>query len=72
MEMLDLNKAEEILNRLLSEDACVPVLSLLGHLHGATSATHGRHWVLRQGPCHRARQPMARDERRRYRRYSTY
>ena len=74
MEMLDLNKAEEILNRLLSEDAsCVPVLSLLGHLHGrylsdyqAAIGFYDR--VLAIEPDN----AWARDERRRYRRYSTY
>ena len=74
MEMLDLNKAEEILNRLLSEDAsCVPVLSLLGHMHGrylsdyaAAIGFYDR--VLAIEPDN----PWARDERRRYKRYSTY
>ena len=35
MEMLDLSKAEEILNSLREEDPiCIPVLNLLAHLHG--------------------------------------
>ena len=40
MEMLDLNKAEEILNRLLGEDAsCVPVLTSSAICTAGTSAT---------------------------------
>ena len=35
MDMLDLTKAEEILNKLNQEDpSCIPVLNILGHLHG--------------------------------------
>ena len=74
MEMLDLNKAEEILKRLISENpSCVPVLSLLGHLHGRylsdyPTAIGFYDRVLAIEPDN----PWARDERRRYRRYSTY
>jgi len=74
MEILDLNKAEKILNDLLGEDpSCVPVLSLLGHLHGRylsdyPSAIEFYDRVLAIEPDN----PWARDERRRYRRYSTY
>ena len=35
MDMLDLTKAEKILNKLKEEDpSCIPVLNILGHLHG--------------------------------------
>ena len=35
MDMLDLKKAEKILNKLKEEDpSCIPVLNILGHLHG--------------------------------------
>ena len=35
MEMLDIDKAEEILLSMLEEDPnCIPVLNNLGHMHG--------------------------------------
>ena len=74
MDMLDLTKAEEILNKLNQEDpSCIPVLNILGHLHGRylsdyEAAISYYDQVLKLEP----ENAWARDERRKFRRYITY
>ena len=74
MDMLDLTKAEKILNKLNQEDpSCVPVLNILGHLHGRylidyEAAIGYYDQVLKLEP----ENAWARDERRKFRRYITY
>lgn len=74
MEMLNLTKAEEILNELTKEDPnCIPALNLLGHLYGRhlsdyPMAIQYYSKVLELEP----ENAWARDERRKFRRYSTY
>ena len=47
MEMLDLSKAEEILNSLREEDPiCIPVLNLLAHLHGRYLSDYQKPWGI--------------------------
>jgi|TARA_B100000959_G_scaffold90416_1_gene96160 hypothetical protein len=74
MESMEINESEKILLGLLEEDInCIPVLNILGHLHGrylsdfeASIEYYDR--VLELEPDN----AWARDERRRYRRYVTY
>ncbi|MFL2974746.1 MAG: hypothetical protein ACJZ42_00290 [Candidatus Thalassarchaeaceae archaeon] len=74
MESMEINESEKILLGLLEEDNnCIPVLNILGHLHGrylsdfeASIEYYDR--VLELEPDN----AWARDERRRYRRYVTY
>ena len=74
MEMLNLTKAEEILNELTKEDPnCIPALNLLGHLYGRYLSDYPKaiqyySKVLELEP----ENAWARDERRKFRRYSTY
>jgi tetratricopeptide (TPR) repeat protein len=74
MEMHDLTGAEEVLLAMLVEDGeCVPVLSNLGNLYGKyfsefEKAVEYYEKVLALEPDN----AWARDERRRYQRYSTY
>lgn len=74
MEMLDLDKAEEILLEMLEEDVnCIPVLNNLGHMNGRylsdfEKAIEYYERVLEIEPDN----AWARDERRRYARYLTY
>ncbi len=74
MESMEINEAESILLGLLEGDpTCIPVLNILGHLHGRylsdfeTSIEYYDR-VLQLDPDN----AWARDERRRYRRYVTY
>ena len=74
MESMEINESERILLGLLEDDEnCIPVLNILGHLHGrylsdfeASIEYYDR--VLELEPDN----AWARDERRRYRRYVTY
>ena len=74
MESMEINESEEILLGLLEGDNnCIPVLNILGHLHGrylsdfeVSIEYYDR--VLELEPDN----AWARDERRRYRRYVTY
>ena len=74
MEMLDIDKAEEILLEMLEEDVnCIPVLNNLGHMNGRylsdfEKAIEYYERVLEIEPDN----AWARDERRRYARYLTY
>nr|AIF13227.1 hypothetical protein [uncultured marine group II/III euryarchaeote KM3_60_H01] len=74
MEMHDLTGAEEILLTMLEEDSdCIPVLSNLGNLYGKyfsefEKAVEYYEKVLALEPDN----AWARDERRRYQRYSSY
>ncbi len=74
MESMKINQAEEILMSLLKDDEdCIPVLNILGHLHGRylsdfELAIDFYDQVLLLEPDN----SWARDERRRYRRYATY
>jgi len=74
MEMHDLTGAEEILLTMLEEDGdCIPVLSNLGNLYGKyfsefEKAVEYYEKVLALEPDN----AWARDERRRYQRYSSY
>ncbi|HIG19203.1 MAG: hypothetical protein CXT67_05835 [Methanobacteriota archaeon] len=74
MEMHDLTGAEEVLLAMLVEDGeCIPVLSNLGNLYGKyfsefEKAVEYYEKVLALEPDN----AWARDERRRYQRYSTY
>ncbi|MBJ17417.1 MAG: hypothetical protein CMB66_04110 [Euryarchaeota archaeon] len=74
MESMKINQAEEILMSLLKDDEdCIPVLNILGHLHGRylsdfELAIDFYDQVLLLEPDN----SWARDERRRYRRYVTY
>jgi tetratricopeptide (TPR) repeat protein len=74
MEMHDLTGAEEILLAMLEEDSdCIPVLSNLGNLYGKyfsefEKAVEYYEKVLALEPDN----AWARDERRRYQRYSSY
>jgi len=74
MEMHDLTGAEEILLAMLEEDGdCIPVLSNLGNLYGKyfsefEKAVEYYEKVLALEPDN----AWARDERRRYQRYSSY
>ncbi len=74
MEMLDIDKAEEILLKMLEEDVnCIPVLNNLGHMNGRylsdfEKAIEYYERVLEIEPDN----AWARDERRRYTRYLTY
>jgi tetratricopeptide (TPR) repeat protein len=74
MEMHDLNAAEEILLAMLKDDKdCIPVLSNLGNLYGKyfsefEKAVEYYEKVLALEPDN----AWARDERRRYQRYSSY
>ena len=74
MEMLDIDKAEEILLSMLEEDPnCIPVLNTLGHMHGRylsdfEKAVEYYERVLEIEPDN----AWARDERRRYARYLSY
>ena len=74
MEMLDIDKAEEILLEMLEEDInCIPVLNNLGHMNGRylsdfEKAIEYYERVLEIEPDN----ACARDERRRYARYLTY
>lgn len=74
MEMHDLTGAEETLLAMLEEDSdCIPVLSNLGNLYGKyfsefEKAVEYYEKVLALEPDN----AWARDERRRYQRYSSY
>ncbi len=74
MESMEINEAESILLGLLDKDKnCIPVLNILGHLHGrylSDFETSIEYYdkVLQLEPDN----SWARDERRRYRRYVTY
>ena len=74
MDMLDLTKAEKILNKLKEDDSsCIPVLNILGHLHGRylsdyEAAIDYYDQVLKLEP----ENAWARDERRKFRRFLTY
>ena len=74
MESMEINDAEGILLGLLEGDKdCIPVLNILGHLHGRylsdfETAIDYYDKVLLLEPDN----AWARDERRRYRRYVTY
>jgi len=74
MEMLDIDKAENILLELLEQDSeCIPVLNNLAHLHGRylsdfEKAVEYYERVLEIEPDN----AWARDERRRYARYLSY
>tara|TARA_B100000945_G_scaffold61987_1_gene46161 strand:- start:3994 stop:4299 length:306 start_codon:yes stop_codon:yes gene_type:complete len=74
MESMEINRAEEILLSLLDHDPnCIPVLNVLGHLHGRhlsdfETAIEYYDKVLMLEPDN----AWARDERRRYRRYLDY
>jgi|TARA_B100000959_G_C14949831_1_gene611448 hypothetical protein len=74
MESMEINDAEGILLGLLEGDKdCIPVLNILGHLHGRylsdfETAIDYYDKVLLLEP----ENAWARDERRRYRRYVTY
>jgi len=74
MESMEINESEGILLGLLEEDGdCIPVLNILGHLHGRylsdfEAAIEYYDRVLDLEPDN----AWARDERRRYRRYVTY
>ena len=74
MESMEINDAEGILLGLLEGDQdCIPVLNILGHLHGRylsdfETAIDYYDKVLLLEPDN----AWARDERRRYRRYVTY
>ncbi len=74
MEMHDLTGAEDILLAMLENDAdCIPVLSNLGNLYGKyfsefEKAVEYYEKVLTLEPDN----AWARDERRRYQRYSSY
>jgi tetratricopeptide (TPR) repeat protein len=74
MEMHDLTGAEELLLAMLGEDGdCIPVLSNLGNLYGKyfsefEKAVEYYEKVLELEPDN----AWARDERRRYQRYSSY
>tara|TARA_Y100001960_G_C14480311_1_gene731456 strand:+ start:248 stop:553 length:306 start_codon:yes stop_codon:yes gene_type:complete len=74
MEVMQINEAEAILMGMLEEDGnCIPVLNILGHLHGRYLSDfelaieyYDRVLFLESDNS------WARDERRRYRRYVTY
>ena len=74
MEVMQINEAEAILMGMLEEDGdCIPVLNILGHLHGRYLSDfelaiefYDRVLLLESDNS------WARDERRRYRRYVTY
>lgn len=74
MEMLEIDKAEEVLLAMLEEDAnCIPVLNNLGHMYGRylsdfEKAVEYYEKVLEIEPDN----AWARDERRRYSRYLSY
>lgn len=74
MEMHDLTGAEEVLLAMLAADGdCIPVLSNLGNLYGKyfsefEKAVEYYEKVLALEPDN----AWARDERRRYQRYSSY
>ena len=74
MESMEITESEAILLSLLDGDKnCIPVLNILGHLHGRylsdfEAAIEYYHRVLELEPDN----AWARDERRRYRRYVTY
>ncbi len=74
MEMLEIDKAEEVLLAMLEEDAnCIPVLNNLGHMYGRylsdfEKAVEYYEKVLDIEPDN----AWARDERRRYSRYLSY
>lgn len=74
MEMLEIDKAEEVLLAMLEEDAnCIPVLNNLGHMYGRylsdfEKAVEYYEKALEIEPDN----AWARDERRRYSRYLTY
>ena len=74
MEKHDLTAAEEALLKMLEEDPiCVPVLNNLGHLYGKLlsefeKAVEYYEKVLELEPDN----AWARDQRRRYQRYSSY
>ncbi|MBR79381.1 MAG: hypothetical protein CMA88_01150 [Euryarchaeota archaeon] len=74
MEVMEINEAEDILMGMLEKDQdCIPVLNILGHLHGRYLSDfelaieyYDRVLLLESDNS------WARDERRRYRRYVTY
>jgi len=74
MQMMRINKAESLLNSILDEDhKCIPALNNLAHLYGRylsdfEKAIEYYELVLKLEP----ENVWARDERRRYRRYSKY
>jgi len=74
MESMEITESEAILLSLLDGDKnCIPVLNILGHLHGRylsdfEAAIEYYDRVLELEPDN----AWARDERRRYRRYVTY
>ena len=74
MQMMRINKAESLLNSILDEDPkCIPALNNLAHLYGRylsdfEKAIEYYELVLKLEP----ENVWARDERRRYRRYSKY
>ncbi len=74
MQLMNINKAESLLNSILDEDLnCIPALNNLGHLYGRylsdfDKAIEYYDLVLKLEP----ENIWARDERRRYRRYSNY
>ena len=74
LESMEINEAESILLGLFDKDKnCIPVLNILGHLHGrylSDFETSIEYYdkVLQLEPDN----SWARDERRRYRRYVTY
>jgi tetratricopeptide (TPR) repeat protein len=74
MESMEITESEIILLGLLEGDEnCIPVLNILGHLHGRylsdfEAAIEYYDRVLELEPDN----AWARDERRRYRRYVTY
>jgi tetratricopeptide (TPR) repeat protein len=74
MESMEINESEKILLGLLEEDNnCIPVLNILGHLHGRylsdfEASIEYYDKVLELEPDN----AWARDERRRYRRYVSY
>ena len=74
MESMEITESEGILLGLLEGDKnCIPVLNILGHLHGRylsdfEAAIGYYERVLELEPDN----AWARDERRRYRRYVTY
>ncbi len=74
MESMEISDAESILLSMLEQNqSCIPVLNILGHLHGRYLSDFERaieyyDKVLILEPDN----AWARDERRRYRRYATY
>ena len=74
MQLMNINKAESLLNSILDEDLnCIPALNNLAHLYGRylsdfDKAIEYYDLVLKLEP----ENIWARDERRRYRRYSNY